>query len=97
MVRKCSIAFLDHEGIRHTTNIEAETLFEAAVLGICAFRDHGCQPGDGASLEIEVAGPSVTHTLTPARVQEWLQSSAKSPKDRITKERLKGLLSQAQK
>ena len=38
------------------------------------------------------ASPSTTHTLTMAKVQAWLASSAKSPSDKIMKERLKGLL-----
>jgi hypothetical protein len=34
----------------------------------------------------------VTHTLSVAKVQDWLRSSAKSPSDKIMKEQLKGLL-----
>ena len=88
-------SFLDPAGVRHTTSVEAETLFEAGVLAIRAFSDSGCSPGDGAPLQIEVAGPMVTHTVTPARLREWLESSAKSPRDRIAKERLKAMLVKA--
>jgi hypothetical protein len=38
------------------------------------------------------ARPAVTHTLSMGKVRTWLQSSAKSPSDKIMKERLKGLL-----
>ena len=90
--RRCQVSFLDPGGIRHTATVEADTLFEAAVLAISAFRDHGCSPGDGCPLQIEVAGPTVTHTVTPARVNEWLRTAARSPADRIMKERLKKVL-----
>jgi hypothetical protein len=43
-------------------------------------------------LEVEARSPSVTHTVSMAKVQGWLRSSAKSPSDKIMKERLKGLL-----
>jgi hypothetical protein len=45
-----------------------------------------------ASWEVEARSPSVTHTVTMAKVRDWLESSAKSPKERIVKERLKGLM-----
>ncbi len=92
MPRQCSVSFLDPGGIRHTVAIEADSLYEAAVLALSAFREHGCAPGDGCPLQIEVAGPAVTHTVTPARVREWLRSTAKSPAERIAKDRLKALL-----
>jgi len=34
----------------------------------------------------------VTHTVSLAKMQDWLQSSAKSPSDKIMKDRLKALL-----
>ena len=47
-----------------------------------------------APLQIEVVGPRVQHSLTMIKVEQWLATSAKSPADRLTKERLKGLLQQ---
>jgi len=43
-------------------------------------------------LEVEARSPSVTHTVSMAKLQDWLRSSAKSPSDKIMKGRLKGLL-----
>jgi hypothetical protein len=87
------VSFIDSDGIRHQTAVDAETLYEAAVQAVRNFREHGCPPAPASVLEIEVHPPSVTHQLTLLKVQGWLESSAKSPHDRITKERLKGLLS----
>jgi hypothetical protein len=78
--------------VRHTVEVEADSLYEAAVLAMRAFRDHDCAPGDGSLMQIEVAAPKVTHSVTPARVEEWLRGSAKSPSDRLMKERLKSVL-----
>jgi len=41
---------------------------------------------------VEARTPVVTHTVGVAKVQAWLASSAKSPSDKIMKDRLKGLL-----
>ena len=91
-VRTCTVSFTGHDGIRHSVNVQAETLYEAVVLAIRAFRENDCAPGSASQLDVEARSPSVTHTVSLAKVQDWLRSSAKSPSDKIIKERLKGLL-----
>jgi hypothetical protein len=90
--RLCIVSFLDPDGIRHSVEIEAKSLYEAAVLAMSTFRHHDCQPGPASQLEIRVTSPSVTHTVTVKKVREWLEGGAKSPNEKVTKERLKGLL-----
>jgi hypothetical protein len=36
--RTCTVSFTGHDGIRHSVNVQAETLYEAVVLAIRAFR-----------------------------------------------------------
>ncbi len=92
-MQSCVVSFLDSDGIRHTATVQAGSLYEAVILAARAIRDHGCAVPPVAALEIEITGPSVVHTLTMMKVEHWLATSAKSPADRVTKERLKGLLS----
>ena len=73
-------------------NVEAESVYEAVVLAVRAFREHECEPGSGSRLEVEAKTPSVTHTVSMRKVREWLDGGAKSPNEKVTKERLKGLL-----
>jgi hypothetical protein len=61
-------------------------------LAIRAFREHDSAPGAGSDLDVEAKSPGLTHTVSMSKVQTWLVSSAKSPSDKIMKERLKGLL-----
>ncbi|HEV7746400.1 MAG TPA: hypothetical protein VGO56_15495 [Pyrinomonadaceae bacterium] len=89
---KCVVSYLDIEGIRHTLEVEAESLYEAAALAIGAFKQHDWEPGDLAKLEVEIRNV-ITHTVTPKRLQEWLKGGARSPKEGVTKERLRALLS----
>jgi hypothetical protein len=42
------------DGIRHSVEIEAEGLYEASVLGLCAFRKHELEPARLTQLEVEV-------------------------------------------
>lgn len=87
----CVVSYLDTSGIRHTVELEADGLYEAVVLGVAALREHDCDPGDVAQIEVEVR-KSVRHSLTLRRVREWLSGASKSPKEAVLKERLRELL-----
>jgi hypothetical protein len=90
--RACTVSFTGHDGIRHSVNVQAETLYEAVVLAIRVFREHECAPGAASQLKVEARSPSVIHTVSMAKVQDRLRSPAKRPSDKIMKERLKGIL-----
>ena len=90
-VALCIVSYVDTSGIRHAVEVEAESLYEAAVLAIRTFRQHDCEPGQASSLEVEVRS-SVVHTITPKRIRDWLNGGAKSPKEAVMKDRLRALL-----
>src|SRR5258708_492817 len=88
----CIVSFVDLDGVRHSVEVEAEGLYEASVVGLCAFRKHDLEPGGLTQLEVEVRS-SVTHTLPVTKVREWLQRGVRSLKEAVLKERLRTLLS----
>jgi len=87
----CVVSYLDTSGIRHTVEVEASGLYEAAALALRTFRQHDCDPGVMGKLEVEVRS-TITHTLTVQRLQSWLDGGAKNPKEAVLKERLRELL-----
>ena len=87
----CTVSFVDLDGIRHSVEVEAEGLYEASVLGLCAFRKHDLEPGGLTQLEVEVRS-LVTHTLTVTKVREWLQRGVRTPKEEILKDKLRTVL-----
>lgn len=91
VVASCIVSYLDTEGLRHTVEVEADSLYEAAALAIRTFRQHDCEPGQVSTLEVEVRS-SVIHTITPRKIYDWLNGGAKTPKEAVMKERLRGLL-----
>ncbi len=91
-VRTCTVSFTSPDGIRHSVNVRAETLYEAVVLAVRAFREHDFAPGPASLLEVEAKSPSVTHTVSISKVEEWLNGVARSPREKVTKDRLRGLL-----
>src|SRR6266853_2353659 len=88
LMAACIVSFVDLDGIRHSVEVEAEGLYEASVLGLCAFRKHDLEPGGLTQLDVEVRG-SVTHTLTVTKVREWLKRGVRTPKEAVLKERLR--------
>ena len=88
---RCTVSYLDTEGIRHSVEVEADTLYEAVVLAVKTFKQHNCEPSDISKLDVEVRS-SVTHTVTLKKVRQWLNGGAKTPKEAVTKERLRALL-----
>jgi len=87
----CLVSYLDLDGVRHSVEVEAQSLYEAACLAIKVFREHDCEPAPLSKLEITIPNP-VTHEVTYKKVVEWLRSGAKSPKDVIEKDRLRELI-----
>ena len=87
----CIVSFVDLDGVRHSVEVQADGLYEAAVLGLCGFRKHELEPGGLTSLSVEVHS-TVTHTLTVTKVRDWLQRGVRSPKEAVLKERLRALL-----
>jgi len=87
----CVVGYVDLDGVRHSVEVEAEGLYEAAVLGLCALRKHDLNPAGLTQLEVEVRS-SVTHTLTVKKVYEWLRRGVRTPKEAVLKERLRELM-----
>ena len=87
----CIVSYLDPEGLRHTVEVEAQSLYEAAVLALRTFRQHGCEPGQASRLEVEIRS-SIVHTVTLRKIYDWLNGGSKTPKEAVIKERLRALL-----
>lgn len=73
--------------------VQAESLYEAAALAARSFADAGYPPTSGSELDVEVMAPAVTHKVTLNRVNAWVNGVAKSPQDKVLKDRLRELLS----
>ena len=63
----CVVSHVDKEGLRHAVEVEAESLYEAAVLAIRTFRQHHCEAGELSKIEVEIRS-SITHTVTLKKI-----------------------------
>jgi hypothetical protein len=89
-VQNCVVSYSDPEGLDHSVAVQANSLFEAAAMALRAFKAHGCAPGPGCRLRVQVTPPTVTHIVIVQKVEEWLKGGARSSREALLKERLRG-------
>ena len=80
----------------HSVAVAASSMYEAAVLALAEFKRSGfamAMTGPATRLTVTVEAPSTTHELSVARLQAWLDSSAKTPREQAKKVTLRQLLS----
>src|SRR5215467_14107045 len=91
-VRSCLVSSTDTEGIEHTVRVPAESLYEAAIEAMAAFRHSVLAElplGPATRLTIRVKAPEEEHSVTVAKVLTWLEGGARSPAEQAKKNRLK--------
>lgn len=93
--KTCRVSFEDAEGVEHAVEVLADSLFEAAGLGLTLLTKDGWV-GEGPSpltrIQVEVREPPVQHSLTVQQLRRWADGGATSPAERLKKERLKAML-----
>ena len=88
------MSFTDGADVTHTVTVAASSLYEAAVLGIVELKRNGfafASVGPATGLKISVELPA-THELSVAKLQTWLDTNGKTPREQATKVTLRQLL-----
>jgi hypothetical protein len=91
-VRSCLVSFTDTDGIEHSIRVPAESLYEAAIEAMAAFRRGAFAEmvfGSATQLRIRVRAPEEEHTVSVGQVLSWLDGGARSPSEHVKKNRLK--------
>jgi hypothetical protein len=95
--RLCEVSFVDCSGVKHCIEVAADSLYEAVALGLRDLRASGLTPvtpGPATTISVRVkASTEAEHTVTLRQFQAWLSGTARSPQERLTKDRLRGFVS----
>ena len=95
-LRTCRVTCRDIEGVEHTVEVSAESLYEAVARGLAALRD-AAWTGDirhgQTTVTIVVKQPEVEHKVRMRDFEAWLESNGRSPAEMALKSRLRELLS----
>ena len=83
-MKACRVSFTDGDRIKHTVEVEAESLFEAVGLAIGRFQrsEHvGYDPPGYVEFTVEAREPSTEHRVTRMQFNEWLNRQGRSPRE----------------
>jgi hypothetical protein len=80
-LRTCRVNFTSPSGVRHSVEVIAESIYEAAALGVSALKNSGWVDAiaSGTELEIEVREPATCHRLTCNRFVAGAMASRSAP------------------
>lgn len=79
----------------HTISVSASSLYEAAALALAEFKTSGFAlgaVGAGTRLKVAVVAPTTTHELSVGKLQAWLDSNGRSPREQAVKVTLRQIL-----
>jgi hypothetical protein len=94
--RHCRVSFTDVAGIAHAVDVTADTLYEAVALALSDLRASGLVPvlpGPATQIHVRVlASAECEHTVRLEQVQRWVHGIARSPRERLVKDKLRGIV-----
>jgi hypothetical protein len=92
--KTCTVSVTDASGSRHSVEVLAESLYEAAALGLKLLRDAEWVEtlGPMTRLQLQVRAPTVMHEVTIQQLQRGLDGAPISPQEALRKASLKSIL-----
>src|SRR5215831_1797947 len=93
-VRSCRVTIQDLEGVAHTVEVTAESLFEAVARGLAALRGKEWVAGVAQGVvKVSVADVRVEHEVKLADFTKWLErTNAASPREMVQRQKLRSIL-----
>ncbi len=94
-VRSCRVTIRDMDGVEHTVQVTASTLYEAVALGLVSFRAEewvGGIPEGLQPVKVCVTSVPIEHTVTMKDFKAWLLSEGRSPKEKASRYRVREIL-----
>jgi hypothetical protein len=94
-VRTCKVTCRHAEGVEHTVQVTAQSLYAAVAQGLRVFRedDWAEAPGRGAStVVVSVKKLEVEYRVRIRDFQNWLESAGRSPAEMALKNRLRDII-----
>jgi hypothetical protein len=89
------VSYCDLEGVEHTVEVTADSLYEAVAQGLRVLRDNDWidEAGYGQrTISVVVRQPEVQHKVRIQDFKRWLESQGRTPAEMSLKARLRALL-----
>jgi hypothetical protein len=94
-VRSCRASIVDVEGVVHTVEVTASTLYEAVAVGMAAVRSEEWANGIAMglnSVKVRATNVPVEHEVSLKDFTKWLDKTSGSPRELSDRKRTKTIL-----
>src|SRR5580692_9698894 len=94
-IRSCRVTIADMDGVAHTVEVTAATLFEAVALGLKQLQGNAWVAGIGRPMDtvtVSVKSVPVEHRVRIGEFANWLERSATSPVEVARKRKVREIL-----
>lgn len=92
-VRSCRVTVHDLEGVAHTIDVTAESLYEAVAQGLVALRGNDWVAGIRQStVKVSVTDVRVEHEVQFLEFTKWLERTNGSPREIIQRKKVRSIM-----
>ena len=94
-VRSCRVTIQDMDGVAHTVEVTAATLYEAVAQGLAAIRRNEWVAGiaQGVNVvKVSVADVRVEHAVKLMDFTKWVDRTGGSPREMSDRRRIRAIL-----
>ena len=94
-MRSCRVTIQDMDGVSHTVEVTAATLYEAVAQGLAAIRGNEWVAGIAQGLnvvKVSVANVRVEHEVRLMDFTKWLDRDGGSPRETTERKRIRSIL-----
>ena len=93
--RACRVSVTDVDGIEHTAQVTADTLFEGVARGLKVIRGStwsGDIPEGINTVTIRIDQPAVEHRVRMGAFRAWVNQNGGAPADKLARLRIREIL-----
>ena len=94
-VRSCRVTIRDIEGMSHTVEVTASSLYEAVAQALAALRGNDWVAGlpqGPAVVKVSVVQARIDHEVKMRDFERWLEKTGGSPREVIDRKRIRAIL-----
>ena len=92
VLKTCRVTYSTSQGINHTVEVTAETLYEAVAQALSLFRENDWSDDVQrvpATMTVRVKQPEMEHRVRTQDFEKWLEAAPRNPAEMALKNRLR--------
>ena len=90
----CVVKIVDEHSVEHSVRVKAESVYEAAIIGLTKLERVGWEASGETIgwIAVEIHEEPTIHKVHVGKMLSWVKSPGRVPRDEIRKQKLRALL-----